>query len=183
MQSLSITHPDVFQNFMKGKFVIHNSESKFSGFPIDQAHEQNNKHVKGQGGIIGLTTNEIALNCWIVTGPQIAEMLKQFKASIGNVANEHEENEATHHEEGETFQKQFRSDIEKLSMTIKEYGNPFSEDSNDSLIVLHTGSLKKGVPVDNIIKIAEAGEKAYEAFITERFVEREEPNLEDNFNE
>ena len=60
-------------------------------------------------------------------------------------------------------------------MTIKEYGNPFSEDSKDSLIVLHTGGLKKGVPVDNVMKIAEVGEKAYEAFITERFVERKEP--------
>ena len=176
MQSLSITHPDVFQNFMEGKFAIHNSERKFSGISsIDQAHEQNNKRLKGQNGIIGLTTNESALNCWIVTGPQIAEMLKQFKASIGNVANEHEENEATHHEEGETFQKQFRSDVEKLTMTIKEYGSPFSEDSKDSLIVLHTGSLKKGVPVDNVMKIAEVGQKAYEAFITERFVERKEP--------
>ena len=87
---LSITHPDVFQSFMEGKFVIHNSERKFSGISIDQAHEQNNKRVKGQGGIMGLTTNENALNRWIVTGPQIAEMLKQFKASIGNLANEHE---------------------------------------------------------------------------------------------
>ena len=168
MQSL---HPDVFQNFMEGKFVIHNSERKFSGISIDQAHEQNNKRVKGQGGIIGLKTNESALNRWIVTRPQIAEMLKQFKASI---ANEHEENEVTHHEEGETFQKQFRSDIEKLTMTIKEYRNPFSEDSKDYLIVLHTSSLKKRVPVDNVMKIAEVGEKAYEVFIKERFIERKE---------
>ena len=43
------------------------------------------------------------------------------------------------------------------------------------LIVLHTGSLKKGVPVDNVMKIAEVGEKAYEAFITEKFAERKEP--------
>ena len=79
---------------MEGQFGIHNSERKFSGILIDQAHEQNNKRVKGQGGITGLSTNESALNCWIVTGAQTAEMLKQFKASIGNVANEHEENEA-----------------------------------------------------------------------------------------
>ena len=57
-------------------------------------------------------------------------------------------------------------------MPIKEYRNPFSEDSKDSLIVLHTDSLKKGVPVDNVMKIAEVREKAYGSFITERFVER-----------
>ena len=59
-----------------------------------------------------------------------------------------------HHEKGETFLKQFRSEVEKFTMTIKECGNPFSEDSKDCLIVLHTGSLKKGVSVDNVMKIA-----------------------------
>ena len=115
-------------------------------------------------------------NFWFITlSLELLLMLKQFKASIGNAANEHKENEVTHHEEGETFQKQFRSDVEKLTMTIKEYGNPFSEDSKDYLIVLHTGSLKKGVPVDNVMKIAEVGEKAYEVFIKERFIERKKP--------
>ena len=40
MQILSITHPDVFQNYMEGKFVIHNSERKFSGISIDQGIER-----------------------------------------------------------------------------------------------------------------------------------------------
>ena len=57
-------------------------------------------------------------------------------------------------------------------MTIKEYGNLFSDNYKDSLTVLHTGSLKKGVPVDNVMKIAEVGGKAYEAFITEIFGEQ-----------
>ena len=87
-----------------------------------------------------------------------------------------------HHEEGERFQKQFRCDVEKLTMTIKEYGNPFTKDSKDSLIVLHTGSLKRGVAVDNVMKIAEVGEKAYEAFITE-ICRKKRTNLQDNFNE
>ena len=62
MQSLSITHPDVFQNFTEDKFVIHSSERKFSSISTDQAHKQNNKRVKDQRGFIGLTTNESALN-------------------------------------------------------------------------------------------------------------------------
>ena len=77
MQCLSTTHPSILRNFVDGKFVIHNSERKFSGVSIDQAHEQNNKRVKGQGGIIDLTSNESALNQWIVSGPEIAEITKQ----------------------------------------------------------------------------------------------------------
>ena len=78
MQALSRTHPDILRNFVEGKFVIRSSEKNFSSIiiSIDQAHEQNNKHVKGQGGIIGLTANESALNRWIVSGPEIAEMIQ-----------------------------------------------------------------------------------------------------------
>ena len=80
MQALSRTHLDILGNFVEGKFVIHSSEMNFSGISIDQAQEQNNKHVKGrQGGIIGLTANESALNCWIALGPQIEEIIQQFK--------------------------------------------------------------------------------------------------------
>ena len=46
MQCLSTTHPSILRNVVDGKFVIHNSERKFSGISIDQVHEQNNKHVK-----------------------------------------------------------------------------------------------------------------------------------------
>ena len=62
MQCRSTTHPSILRNFVDGKFVVHNSERKFFGISIDQAHEQNNKRVKGQGGRIGLTSNESALN-------------------------------------------------------------------------------------------------------------------------
>ena len=47
MQALSRTHPDILRNFVEGKFVIRSSEKNFSSISIDQAHEQNNKHVKG----------------------------------------------------------------------------------------------------------------------------------------
>ena len=56
--------------------------------------------------------------------------------------------------------------------TMREYGNPFSEDSTDTLVVLHNGNLKTEKSVENLSKIEEVGEKTYEAFVKERFVER-----------
>ena len=57
-------------------------------------------------------------------------------------------------------------------MTMKEYGNPFSEDSIDTLVVLHNGNLKTRKSVESLSKIEEVGQKAYEAFVKERIVER-----------
>ena len=117
MQVLSRIHPDILRNFVEGKFVIPNSEKNFSCISVDQAHEQNNKHVKGQGGI-GLTANESALNHWIVSGPEIAEMIQHFKES-SKPTSEDGVNEIKHHEEGEAFQEQFKLDVERLLVTMK----------------------------------------------------------------
>ena len=171
MQALSRTHPDILRSFVEGKFVIHSSEKNFSSISIDQTHEQNNKHVKGQGGIIGLTANESTSNHWIVSGPEIVEMIQQFKES-SKPTSEDGANEMKHHEEGEAFQEQFKLDVERLLVTMREYANPFSEDSTDTLVVLHNGNLKTEKSVENLSKIEEMGEKTYEAFVKERFVER-----------
>ena len=151
--------------------MIRSSEKNFSSISVDQAHNENNKHVKGQGGIIGLTAIESTLNRWIVSGPEIAEMIQQFKES-SKPTSEDGANEMKHHEEGEAFQEQFKLDVERLLVTMREYGNPFSEDSTDTLVVLHNGNLKTGKSVENLSKIEEVGEKTYEAFVKERFVER-----------
>ena len=41
---------------------------------LDQAHEQLNANVKGDGGVIGLTQNDTALHRWIVAGPDVARL-------------------------------------------------------------------------------------------------------------
>ena len=81
-------------------------------------------------------------------------------------------NEIKHHEEGEAFQEQFKLDVERLKVTMKEYGNPFSEYSIDTFVLLHNGNLKRGKSVENVSKIEEVGDKAYKAFVKERFLER-----------
>ena len=44
----------VLLQFKKGNFVANKSKKYFSSIPYDQAHEQQNKFVKGSGGIIGI---------------------------------------------------------------------------------------------------------------------------------
>ena len=39
---------------------------------MDQAHEQMNELIKGEGGAIGLTENPSALQRYMVAGPQMA---------------------------------------------------------------------------------------------------------------
>ena len=61
MSPLQQTAPGVFLQFEKGLFTVHKSPRRFSAIAINQAHEQSNGMVKGDGGTEGLTKDPGAL--------------------------------------------------------------------------------------------------------------------------
>ncbi len=81
MISLKQSHPSIYAEFAKGNFVVKKSKRSFSAISIDQAHEQNNAIVKGDGGAIGLTENSTALHRWMVSGPEMARLIGEFQTS------------------------------------------------------------------------------------------------------
>ena len=86
---------------------------------IDQAHEQNNKILKTDGGVIEILDNRIALLKWAIYGPVISETLKEEED--GNLPE-------LHHEETASFED-FRKD--SLIASILEYSNPFEEEEQN----------------------------------------------------
>ena len=78
MVSLKECHTDVDAEFLKGNVVMKKSKHAFSAIAIDQAHEQNNASVKGDGGAVGLTENLAALRRWMVSGPEMARFIEEF---------------------------------------------------------------------------------------------------------
>ena len=57
MTQLKETVPSVYEEFIKGNFVVQKSTHVFSTVAIYQAHEQMNDLLKGDGGVIGITDN------------------------------------------------------------------------------------------------------------------------------
>ena len=97
MRALPQTAPDVARRFDDGFFTVNKSSKRFSAIAIDQAHEQNNAIVKGDGGAVGLrrlTENPSALRRWMVSGPEIARVVNEFEnemkvASSNDVKTDH----------------------------------------------------------------------------------------------
>ena len=52
MMTLQEQHPDTAIQFTQGGFVVHKTKQPFCSIAIDQAHEQNKKVVKGDGGAV-----------------------------------------------------------------------------------------------------------------------------------
>ena len=88
MVSLEQTHSAVSHEFQLGKFVVHKTHREFSGIAINQAHEQANVVVKGDGGAIGITEDPSALRRWMVSGPEVSRLVHQYEmvsqAKLGN---------------------------------------------------------------------------------------------------
>ena len=74
MCALQGMHPTVHQEFMNGKFVGQKTGRAFSSLALDQIHEQLIGSLKGDGGIIGLTEDPVALERFMITGPEISSL-------------------------------------------------------------------------------------------------------------
>ena len=94
---------------------------------IDQAHEQNDKILKTDGGVIGILDNPTALLKWAIIGPVISEILKEEED--GNL---HE----LHHADTASFEKDFRKDRDSLIASRLEYGDPFEEEEQNFVHII-----------------------------------------------
>ena len=130
MAELPNKHPHVYKEFTSGgKFTVQKTAKAFSSIPLDQAHEQNNELIKGEGGVIGITENPNALLRWMVAGPELARMVAEFESR---------QTRNPHHEQSSASQKRFTCHVQSLVSTIEELGNPFEEEIEAHVIIART---------------------------------------------
>ena len=161
MAMIETMHPSMAREFKNGHFAVHKTEKKLSAIAIDQAHEQNNKIIKGDGGAIGLTEDPSALRRWMVAGPEISRILEEFDHSYGNVSVD-----TRHHEETEANQRNFLEHVRQMTNSIEEQGNPFMEDTKD-LIVLDTKEIMGAEESESHKQLLNIGREQYEKFTRE----------------
>ena len=168
MAELPNRHPEVVKEFNNGKFVVHKTRRVFSGIPIDQAHEQNNALIKGDGGAVGLTDNPSALQRWMIAGPEVARVIEEFHKGLDQCSCK---TNTAHHDQTPTVQTIFGKDVLSLISVMEDLGNPFEEESTD-LLVLYSIEIADHVAVEAIINAQRIGEEQFEAFVKERLIER-----------
>ena len=142
----------------------------FSGIATDQAHEQNNASVKGDGGAVGLTENPAALRRWKVSGPEMARLIREFEVST----MKRKKTDFRHHEQTKRVQMIFGRDITSLTDVIEEMGNPFAENSKD-LLVLDSRDLADPAVIDTLRQIKSLGQEQYDTYVNERLVNQTKP--------
>ncbi|KAL9982988.1 hypothetical protein ACROYT_G005106 [Oculina patagonica] len=114
-----------------GNWVVSKTGKAFSAIPFDHAHEQENRSVKGSGGCIGLTENPVAFRRWMLSGPELSRLQKQFEKDL--FPDEYPDNPQIfqNHEQGLSTQTTFQKQVVSLCDTIRKMGNPFLADFSD----------------------------------------------------
>jgi len=133
----------------------------FCSIPIDQAHEQNNDSIKGDGGAVVLTDNLSALCCWMVAGPQIARVIEEFQDQ--NQHRRRQTADTLHHDQTPSVQASFVKDVRSLVDIIEKMGNPFEEESQD-VFKLDTKKMVHPAAVETVMNVKRIGQVQFEAF-------------------
>eukprot|EP00794_Sanderia_malayensis_P004251 gene4251-4816_t len=164
LQNVSEHQKPIADAFKKGFFTIRKSNNPFSNMGIDQAHEQNNKVVKIDGGAIGLLDNEAALLKWAVASPIIGDILEQSEEQQikeGHVFK--------HHEDTNSFEERFIKDRKSFLGAFLDLGNPFQEEEA-SLVHIVSKQVLCDAASDSVRSGEEIGKTQYESFVSERLI-------------
>ena len=93
LRELHLVHSTVFEEFRKGFFTVNKTNRLFSYISDDHAHEQNNKLIKSDGGVVGILDSVKALLKWMISGPIIASVITKVNLDIANTKSHHENNQ------------------------------------------------------------------------------------------
>ena len=99
---------------------------------MDQAHEQSNKTVKGEGGFIGLVEDHSQLLCWMVLGPEIVRATEEFGKSqdLLNVCSENPA-DCHHLDQMKSVQKTLITQVKAFCQPMELMGTRLVFDKRD----------------------------------------------------
>ena len=147
-------------------WVLSKTSNKFAAIPIDQAHEQENAYVKGSGGCIGLTENPSAFRRWMLSGPEMARLQREFEDEYLPDADPDHPRNFKNHEQGVSTQKKFQKQVNSLIKTIKKMGNPFL-DNFPELVTLDSRNCVDMSIVSDFLLLEETGTLQYQSYVKE----------------
>ena len=80
--------------------------------------EQENAYVKSSGGCIGLTENPVAFRRWMLSGPELVRLQKQFEEEYFPDDDPENPGYFQNHEQGLATQKAFQKQVSSLFKTF-----------------------------------------------------------------
>ena len=167
MHKLETEDPETWSALKSGGFVVATSEIPVTHKFTDQALEQEiKKKLKGQGGMVGLSRDEAALDRLVTTVSHLAAVVDQYFNSFPK--NSRSSARKEHYQLHRNIAVRSQITSQKLQHLIELHCvcNPFKERTLlKSLVSL---ALVSNEVKNDILQFTELGQKRYEEFVSER---------------
>lgn len=83
MDVLQLTDPDIWKPFTEGKWVVNCNVVPFCALGADEALEHQNRKLKVQGGLVGITQNDNARNRFFLVNPELNRISNETEMLLG----------------------------------------------------------------------------------------------------
>ena len=103
---MDLVYPTVFEEFQKGFFTVNKTNRSSSWISDDHVHEQNNKLIRSDEGVVGILHSAKALLKWIISGPVIDLVITKVSLDITSAKG--------HHENNQPFEQKFQKNVTDL---------------------------------------------------------------------
>ena len=155
--------PGVHQAFCNGLFNVKRRNAKFNCISPDHAIESTiNLDSKTEGGVTGITINEIALVKWTLTLPFCASVSATFSEMLHIVPQS--EFDTAHHEDNPSFILRQQIAVDKVKSVLESRLNPFRCSDND-LLNIHTLETVDSEIADSLLDVRAIGSRALERYL------------------
>lgn len=108
--------------------------------------------MKGDSGVVDLTESPAALQCLMISGPEMACMIGEFEV----FSEKKKKTDIQCHEQTKHTQMVLTQDVKALTSTKEDMGSPFCEESSD-LLMLDSRNTGKAAVINTVCKTEKLG--------------------------
>ena len=162
MLTLNSEDRDTWNFFEAGNFSVNKNSVPFCAIGVDHAMEQENKSMKIAGGITGLTLNQTALDRFVLTAPQISQIVGEFFENncIGRTVNK------KHHQLIGSTNQRITKNVETLRSTMNKFNLGFEDTT--CVFNLVTKKVLSAEATTQMLNHEQEGKKLLDEFTTTR---------------
>ena len=154
---------EVDQAFHNGLFNVKRRNAKFNCISPDHAVESTiNLDSKTEGGMTGITMNELALVKWTLTLPFCASVSSTFTEMLRIVPQT--EFDSSHHEDHPFFVLRQHMAVDKVKSVLEARLNPFRSTDEDMLNIYTLETVDSEI-ADSLLSVRSVGSRAVDRYL------------------
>lgn len=127
--------------------------------------------MKGSGGCIGLTENPVAFRRYMLSGPELSRLWKQFESEYFSDNDPDHPQNFLNHEQGLSTRRNFQRQVTSLCSITRKMGDPFLTDFSD-LVSLDSRDCADESVIAALYTLEDTGKGQYSNFVKEVLEQR-----------